>query len=401
MNEHRTSSGAQPAQDVYTLRKNKRRRRMIRRVLLFVLLSAFIMVLYVNRELWIPKLEKIGQSQQFVQQSDGALVGNHFPLSIYGGASYQTGTIDDRLLILSDTYLYLYKADGSLEDARQHAYGSAMLQTAGNYALVYENGSARFRLETKSKTVYEKTSSDNIVFGRVSQDGMVALVTTSDTSACTLIVYNADGKAVYQRNCINQLVEVIFDTENGGCYAVSIRTKDGVLQSVVNSYDFRSEQPRWTSAPLDMMCVSVYNTKDGGVFVLGDVGCAYLDVGGAVRSTYTYPDSLVCADFCDDTAAILLRNEEKRTNTVALLKKNSTEPVMINFDSTVKDVAVDSNTVTVQTRTAIEVCDHNGQKIATATTPNSERFDRFESFLPMESYIFLMGYDTIDRIEAP
>lgn len=401
MNEQQTSSGAQPAQDVYTLRKIKRRRRLIRRVLLFVVLSAFFLVLYVNRELWIPKLEKIGQSQQFVQQSDGALLGNRFPLSIFGGASYQTGTINDRLLILSDTYLYLYKADGSLEDARQHAYGSAMLQTAGDYALVYESGSARFRLETKNKTVYEKNSSDSIVFGRVSRDGMVALVTTSNTSACTLIVYNVSGKAVYQRNCINQLAEVTFDTENGGCYAVSIRTKDGVMQSVVNSYDFQSEQPRWTSTPLDMMCISVYNTSDGGVFVLGDVGCAYLDVGGAVRSTYVYPDSLVCGDFCNDTAAILLRNEEKRTNTVALLKNNSTEPVMMAFDSTVKDVAVDGNTVTVQTRTAIEVCDHNGQQTATATTKNSERFDRFDRFLPMGQYIFLMSYDTIDRIEAP
>ncbi len=401
MNEQQTPSAAQPAQDVHTLRKIKRRRRTIRRVLLFVVLSAFILVLYVNRDLWIPQLEKIGQSQQFVQQSDGALSGNRFPLSIYGGAVYQTGTIDDRLLILSDTYLYLYKTDGSLEDARQHAYGSAMLQTAGDYALVYESGSSRFRLETKSKTVYEKNSSDSIVFGRVSREGMVALVTTSQTSACTLIVYNVNGKAIYQRNCVSQLSEVTFDTENGGCYAVSIRTKDGVLQSVVNSYDFQNEKPRWTSAPLDMLCISVYNTKDGGVFVLGDVGCAYLDVGGAVRSTYVYPDTLVCGDFYNDTAAILLRNDEKRTNTVALLRNDRSEPVMMSFDSTVKDVAVGDNTVTVQTRTAIEVCDHSGNSIASATSANSERFDRFDSFLPMDSYIFLMGYDTIDRIEAP
>ncbi len=396
MSEQQTQSATQPAQDVHTLRKIKRRRRMIRRVLLFVVLSAFILVLYVNRDLWIPKLEQIGQSQQFVQQSDGALSGNRFPLSIYGGAAYQTGTIDDRLLILSDTYLYLYKADGTLDAARQHAYGSAMLQTAGDYALVYESGSTRFRLETKGSTVYEKNSSDTIVFGRVSREGMVALVTTSGTSACTLIVYNVDGKAIYQRNCVSQLAEVAFDTENGGCYAVSIRTKDGVLQSVVNSYDFQSEKPRWTSTPLDMLCISVYNTKDGGVFVLGDVSCAYLDVGGAVRSTYVYPDTLICGDFYEDTAAVLLRNEEKRTNTVALLKNDNSEPKLMDYESTVKDVAVDGSTVTVQTRTALETRDHNGNAVAAA-----EISDRFDSFLPMDSYIFLMGYDTIDRIDAP
>lgn len=396
MNEQQTPQSTQPVQDVHRLRKIRRRRRMIRRALLFVLLSGFILVLYVNRDLWIPKLEKIGQTQQFVQQSDGALSGNRFPLSIYGGAAYQTGTMDGRLLILSDTHLYLYKADGSLEDARQHAYGSAMLQTAGDYALVYESGSARFRLETKNKTVYEKNSSDSIVFGRVSRDGMVALVTTSETSACKLVVYNEDGKAIYQRNCVNQLAEVAFDTENGGCYAVSIRTRDGVLQSVVNSYDFNSEQPRWTAAPLDMLCISVYNTRDGGVFVLGDVGCAFLDVGGAVRSTYHYPDSLVSGAFYRDTAAVLLRNDEKRTNTVALLRQDGTEPLLMDFASTVKDVAISGDRVTVQTRTALETRNYSGERIAT-----TDISDRFDSFLPMDSYVFLMGYDVIDRISLP
>ena len=396
MNEQQNPQSAQPVQDVHRLRKIKRRRRMIRRALLFVLLSGFILVLYVNRDLWIPKLEKIGQTQQFVQQSDGALSGNRFPLSIYGGAAYQTGTMDGRLLILSDTHLYLYKADGSLEDARQHAYGSAMLQTARDYALVYESGSARFRLETKNKTVYEKNSSDSIVFGRVSGDGMVALVTTSETSACKLVVYNEDGKAIYQRNCVNQLAEVAFDTENGGCYAVSIRTKDGVLQSVVNSYDFNSEQPRWTAAPLDMLCISVYNTRDGGVFVLGDAGCAFLDVGGAVRSTYHYPDSLVSGAFYRDTAAVLLRNDEKRTNTVALLRQDGTEPLLMDFASTVKDVAISGDRVTVQTRTALETRNYSGERIAA-----TDISDRFDSFLPMDSYVFLMGYDVIDRISLP
>ena len=56
MNEQQNPQSAQPVQDVHRLRKIKRRRRMIRRALLFVLLSGFILVLYVNRDLWIPKL---------------------------------------------------------------------------------------------------------------------------------------------------------------------------------------------------------------------------------------------------------------------------------------------------------------------------------------------------------
>lgn len=385
----------QSTPDVHALMRMKKRKRLIKRSLLFLLLSAFLLVLYVNRDLWIPKLEQIGQTQQIVTQNkDGSLSGNKFPLSIYGGTSYQTGEMDELLLILSDAYLYLYRADGALVDTRQHAYGSAMLQTAGDYALVYESGSDRFRLETKNKTVYEKSAADHIVFGRVSADGYVALVTASETSACKLVVLSADGKQIYQRNCVQELSEVVFDTENGGCYAVSITTENGVLQSLVHSYDFKSEQARWTSVPLDMLCISVYNTKDGGVFVLGDVGCAYLDSGGAVRSTYVYPDTLVCGDFYRDTAAILLRNDEKRSNSVVLLEGAGAAPVLMDFSSTVKDVAVRSNTVTVQTRTAIETRDHSGTQIASAQIS-----DRFDSFLLMDSYLFLMGYDCIDRLE--
>ncbi|MBR6761999.1 MAG: hypothetical protein IKM30_08205 [Oscillospiraceae bacterium] len=383
----------QPPQDVYALRRIKKRKRLLKRIGLFALISTLLLAVYVNRDFLMSKLRDLTRRHHSVQ-SNGSLSGGNFPLSVYGGISYQSDTISDLLLILGDAYLYLYQTNGELLESRQHAYGSAMLQAAGDYALVYENGGTRFRLETENQTLYEKTISDKIIFGRVSEDGYTALVTTSDTSACKLIVFDRKGKQIYLRSCVKELVEIAFTKDSGGCYAVSIHTDNGVMKSVVHSYDFQSEKERWVSQPLDMLCISVYNTDGGEVFVLGDVSCSYLDAGGAVLSTYVYPDTLVRGDYADGIAAILLRNDEKRTNTVAMLGGAAAAPVLLDFDTEVKDVAVSDHSVTVQTRAKLETWTIAGQLLA-----ESEIADTYDSFLPVDSYLFLMGYNRIDRLE--
>lgn len=382
--------------DVHALRKQKKRKRYLRRAGIFFCIAALIVLMYQKREVWIPKLEEISINHQAVRENDGTLSDGNFPLSIYGNTAYQTASMNNLLLILSDAYLYLYRTDGSMLARRQHAYGSAMLQSAGGYALVYESGGSHFRLETMSKTVFEKNLSDPIVFGRVSDKGDTAIITASETSACKLLVFNKKGKQIYSRSCVEELTEVAFHPESDGCYAVSIMAQNGKLKSVVHNYDFAQKEEKWTSQPLDMLCISVYNTKGDDVFVLGDTCCAYLSLAGATLSIYQYPDVLVCGDSANGVSAVLLRNEEKRTNSVVLLNKDANQPTVLSFDNEVKYVHVNetSSAVTVQTRNEIVSFSPEGSQIA--RTVISDTYDRF---LRIQSNLFLMGYDRIDRME--
>ena len=245
----------QGAADLYAARRKKKIHRLLKRSVIFLVLALVLLLLYQKRDLWIPKLETIGSKHQTVRQGDSAADGQ-FPLFVYGGNSgYQAERLDQKLAVLSDTYLHIYDTSGRMEDARQHTYGSAMLRTAGGFALVYESGGTQFRLETAVSTRYEHSVSDSIIFGRVSEQGQVLLVTSSETSACKLFVFNEKGQQVYERSCVEDLICASFNADCSGCYAVSLRVENGSMKSVVHSYSFSQKDDLWSYQPLDISVI--------------------------------------------------------------------------------------------------------------------------------------------------
>lgn len=378
--------------DIYAMRRKKKRRRILQQGILFLLLAMAILVLYQRRDSWLPQLETMGHRHQGgIGTTDGK-----FPIYIYGGNDYQTGTADGQLLVLSDSYLHIYEPDGTLTASRQHTYGSAMLRTAGSYAMIYESGGKSFRLETVSKIRFEKTLSDPIIFGRVSESGLTAVVTGSSSSACRLLVFNAKGQQVYERSCIEELTEVAFHADGNGCYAASIESDSGELHSVIHSYSFYEEEDLWTSKPLDTLAISVYNTSEGDVFVLGETMSCFLSPGGALKSSYVYPDALVDGVCVDGTAAVLLSNTEKRTRSVVLLDGNANHPVVRSYAQEIKGIGLvpERSSVLIQFRNRFQTVSYTGTLVQETVVSDS-----YDGFLRFGGYLFLNAYDHIDRVE--
>ncbi len=383
------------AKDIYAMRKRKKRRKVLKQSIWMLLLAVTVLVLYQRRDSWIPKLETIGVRHQS-QQNAGTVTEGNFPISIYGDKDYRLAETGGKLLVLSDSYLYIYETDGSLTAARQHTYGNAMMQTAGDYALVYENGGTRFRLETPAKSRFEKVLSDQIIFGRVSENGVTALVTASDSCACKMFVFNNKGQQIYERKCVERIADLAFHPDDTGCYAVRLEAENGVMKSVVNSYSFSGGDYIWSSQPLDMLAISVYNTSEGDIFILGDTRCCYLDANGIVKTSYSYPDKLVRGVFSGSAAALLLGNDETRTKTVVVLNGPSGSPAIRSYEKDVCDIGFvpEDEALLVQMRREIETLSYQCNVLQ--TTPVTESYD---GFLRIGRNLFLHNYDHIERLE--
>lgn len=376
--------------NIYAKRQLKKRRQLLRRCILFLLLVMAVIVLYQRRESWMPGLTENNQrNQSQIQDHDG-----RFPLSVAGNSAYQIGAADNRLAVLTDSYLNFYQVSGAQITSRQHTYGSAMLQTAGEYSLVYESGGLKFRLDTPAKQLYEKSTADQIMFGRVSSDGKAVLVTASETGACKLIVFNAKGQQLYERNCVENICDLCFHSDNGGCYAVSVGVKDGSLQSVVHSYSFSVKEALWSSQALDMLAVSVYNTGEGNVFVLGDHCCAFLGGDGLVRSTYEYPYALAGCAVRGNTAVVLLSNQERRSCSIAIMKGDATSPVVCSYEKEIKNVGLLSDGSTlILLRSGLEKLSDSGKVLQSMSVSDS-----YDSMIIIGPYLFLHGYQHIERV---
>ena len=386
------------AKDIYAMRKRKKRKKVLIQCIWLLLLSMTVLVLYQRRDSWIPKLETMGIRHQTNRQGTRSEKDGNFPIDMYGDTNYQAGRAGDRLMVLNDSYLNIYDTEGALLATRQHAYGSAMLQTKGEYALVYEYGGTKFRLETPAKLRYEKKVADPIIFGRVSANGQAALVTSSDNCACRLLVFNVKGQQFYERDCVERISDVSFFAQGGGCYTVSSDVSEGTLYSVLHSYSFSQNEDLWSSQPLDMLAISVYNTDDGSVFVLGDTQSCWFNAEGSQTGTYVYPDKLDRSAFSNGIAALVFTNEEKRTQSVAILNGSSAAPVVRNYDRAVRDIGIrpEDSEITVMLRNQIEMLNQSGGLLGTAPLTDS-----CDGFLRVGGYLFLLGYDRISRMEDP
>lgn len=380
--------------DIVILRRRRKRRRQMAKFIAFILLASIIFGLYVKRDVWFPKLEGIGSRFQSVKSSGGELSGENFPLNISGGIDYQVGNLNGYLAILSDAYIYIYTEDGELYEERQHAYANAMLQTSGKKALIYESGGNKFRIDNKRKNLYTKKMEQNIIFARISENGNVAVITTSDTYICKLTVFDDSGEEIYSRNCVERVIDLTFNEDGTGCILATSDAADGEIISKIISVSFDSKKDKWTSDALNTMCLKTYYDRNG-ILVLGDTKCAYYSNKGELLTSYDYPSSLIDWDYRDGKIAMLFENEIKRQNYFTTIDSEKREPNQNEFsNSSANCIRISGGQVLILSKEGIIKYDFNG-----GGENNISSESAYEKFILIDNYIFLLGYDRIDRIE--
>lgn len=380
--------------DVIEKRKRRSHWRAFRNFLIFLLITAFCGYLYIQRDAWIPKLEGIGNRYESVTQNDGTLAEGNFPLSISGNTGYQADLVDDTLFLLHDAYLELYSLHGDVRDTRQHAYQDAGMCASGKYALLFERGGNSFRLDTKHKNIYSKTTENDIIFGTVSEDGSVALVTESDAYASSISVYDNTGKQIYRRDCIEYVVDVTFHNDSKGCCFISICAEGGEIQSTVTSVLFDQIDTQWTSLPLKTLGMDMEFSSDGTLCVVGNTGCAYYSSTGELLSSYDYTGELLDYSLENGRAALVVQDDEKRETTLVFLNRTAANPTISVIESTAECVRVFDGDAIVMSSGNVTSYDFSGNALATVALEDS-----YQSFIKQDGYLFLMGYDQIDRVD--
>ena len=386
---------ARDTDDIIEKRRRRHRFRALRNFLILALIAAFCGYLYIQRDAWIPKLEGIGvRYESTVTQNDGELAEGNFPLTISGSSGYQAELVGDTIFLLHDDYLDVYSIHGDAEDSRQHAFQNAILCANGKYGLIYEQDGTSFRLDTKNKNIYSKTVDENIISGVVSESGYVALITESSSYVCSIVVYDETGKRLYQRNCTERVIDVVFHEDGDGCCFTTIDAENGAIQSTINSVLFDQVDTQWTSLSLDTLVVQTEISSDGTLCVIGNTLCAYYSSTGEVLGTYTYNGTLLSADVNNGKAALILQDDQQRQTSLALWNPSDDDPNVTSLDSSASYVQVADGDAFVMSSGNITSYDFSGSAVATV-----ELEDTYTSFLKQDGYLFLLGYNQIDRVD--
>lgn len=371
-------------------KRQKRKKNLIRFIIIFIVLiiAAVIIVTY---EIWLPKLRGLGKQYTTIV-NDGRLAEGNFPIEILDSESFQMACTENMLCVLSDASVYFYSEEGGLIKKRQHAYSNAIMNTAGERILLYESRGYRFSVEDRNDIIYTKNFTENIMFVRLSAEGYTAVVTTSQNYDCEINVYNRDGERIYNRRCVERVSDICFTDESKGCVISYIYAENGSLVTSVQEVAFTEKTEKWTSNGLDTAGVQVCGFS-GGAALIGIDACGYVDESGNIASMYHY-DGEFAGGACENgKSAVIINSDDTRKYTAALFNGNGEEPLELSFETPLVDVAVQGGLAYIMTQDSVVAYDFDGGLRSTAQISDS-----YTGFSRTDGYVFLKGFDKIDRI---
>lgn len=378
--------------DVNASKKQKRRIKKIQKLAAFLLLAAVALSLYLNRNIWIPKLEGIGSRYTTITQNKGVLSEGNFPLTISGNGEYQINKTDGKLFILSEDTLYEYSSDGTLDKSWKHGLSNTILKVNDSKALIYEEGSTKFQLYNKNSRIYEEELANSILFALLSDDGYAAVITESDTFSCVLYVYDNEGQLIYTRNCLEHLMDVSFNKDSSGCILSTLGSVNGDLSYKLISSSFNSTEDNWKTDYFDGLCLNTYVDDDGLMYVIGEEESSIFSASGEQIISYKYKGSIIDYSYNNSKAALLINDENRHKMKLVLLDKNN-EPAEFDFKNNLKSVHIYDDKIYIMSTDGITGYNVNGTAISEVRLN-----DAYNDFIKLDQYIFLIGYNQINRI---
>lgn len=380
------------AEDIVELRNRTLRRKRRIRFLIFLLVAMTAFTLYVTRSAWMPKIKGIGKHYSTIVNS-GKLAEGNFPIGVSEEGSCQLRQTGGKVIVLTDVEVFFYNTDGALMRKHQHAYTNAVLRAADGRALIYEHGGNDMCIEDEEGTLYKKHFSKSIMFARISKEGYAAVVTASDNYDCEINVYDSTGKWIYERKCMEHVNDLCFTDKSGGCVISSIKAENGKLVTTAQAFSFSKGEDKWVSAGLDTFGLEVYGFKDGA-FVLGIDACGYIDTSGQISSYYRYDGDLIGGASKGGKSAVIVNNDDRRKYIMALFSDGSSQPLIVELDEPSVDVSIYDGLAYVMCTDEMRAYDFDGSLRSTAAISDS-----YSGFVRSKDYIFLKGYNKIDRID--
>lgn len=390
--------------DVSMLRKNRKKKKalsFLKKLLIIFAISGAIAAVVFTKDLWYPKLDGI-LTKIPAKENSSELAEGEFPISIEGGASYNLLPLDNSIAVVDDSHFFVYNDNGKLIYSAQHTFSRPIMTAFNKKALLYDLGGKSFGLYSKYKNIYSKSTEEPILLARLGNNDIAAVVTKSEKYPSVLMVYDAAGKNIFNYRSVSRIIDVTFNSDSSGCYITSIGTRGGFIVSNILYYRFDKVDyddndnpvPVWQTDDLQTLALSVRRYGENNIILFGDTLCAYYDENGNFTDSYNYKRQLVDYSSDGSVAAMLFRNDERRSSELVTIDCLTGTVSEKNLGYEVLNVQVSGNTVYMQSRNGIESCTADGEPLSSVQLDTD-----YNDFCRVDSYIYLLGYDEINRID--
>ncbi len=262
---------------------------------------------------------------------------------------------DNKIAVLSNSMFTV--VDGKNLEAIyefSHGYSSPVLQISGEYALIFDQGSNKFRLDKSTSNIYNSTIQDEIFCASVSENGYVALATSSDAAKSQILVITKAQKEKLSFTVNDGYVANIAISNNGKYIAYNVvNSENGIFTSKiyimkVNSGDIKSSFTYSVSSIIDLHFAST------NLYVVGNDFITVINSLTDENPVYGLngSDNVIIDSYCyNNNELVITMSQYSSANeqSIVCIGKNGKIAQEIETGLNIKSVSVDGSYINVLT----------------------------------------------------
>ena len=277
-------------------------------------------------------------------------------------------TNSDLILVYDDTVKVLDSTAKELSNL-SHTYDHPIMSSNSGRALVYDMGEKSFRVQAKTRVLYEKEIPYMILTGAIGKDGTVAIGSRAKDAQSMLTVYNTKAEELFVWKCAKENIISCDVSDNGKLFAVTVLGVDnGSVYSKVYIFNKQSEEPKAAFEYPDSAITSVQFLSNETLFVFGNNVCEVIkgdEVKEKIDVSVNTPYKLYISD--NNTAVLVLSKYSSTTQKIIkVYDKSGSELFTQEINGMVKSVATDGKYISVLTDEKVWIYNRKGEQTSVA-----------------------------------
>lgn len=295
--------------------------------------------------------------------------GEGYPYRMNGVEISDAGmTNSDLVLIYDDSVKVLDSTAKELSNIA-HKYNHPVMSSNSGRVLLYDEGGKSFRVQSKTRILYEKELEHIIYTGAMGKDGTVALATSASGAESMLTVFDNDKDEVFVWKCSKEHIISCDVSDNGRLFAVSVMGVDnGSIYSKIYIFNKDKTEAQATFEYKDSSVSSVQFLSNETLFVLGNNVCQIIngnEVKEQIDVSINTPSRLYISD--NNTAILVLSKYSSTTQKIIkVYNKSGVELFTQEIDGLVKSVSTDGKYIAVLTDDNVQIFNRKGDSVGSA-----------------------------------
>ena len=294
--------------------------------------------------------------------------GDGYPYQISGMVIGDATVTNSDLVLLYDDSVKVLDTTAKELSSISHKYDHPVMQSNSGRVLLYDEGGNKFKVQSKTRTLYEKETKYMILTGALGKDGSVAVATRAEDAQSMLTVYNSKEKEIFVWKCAKENIISCDVSDNGKLIAVSVLgVENGSVYSKVYIFDKKKDSPKASFTYQDSAVSSIRFLSNETLFVLGNNICSVIKDGKEeqVNVSVNTPYMIHISD--NNTAVLVLSKYSSTTQKlVNVYDKSGRELFSNEIDGLVKSVSTDGKYVGVLTDNNVQIYNMKGERVGSA-----------------------------------